>query len=432
MRSPLFNTGSKHEGNYEVNQDEGKEDKKGNPDPSHNVVNFFFTNFPPDWNKTDLHGLFAEVGEIAELYVARKVSKAGRKFGFARFFRVGSLRALENRLNIIRIGNFNLRANIAMFEKPVSDFKKGSKRDEWVFYVPSKSKQSPMVNLSSSPNHLVDESFVIHSLFELQSIWSSFNTSNCKVNYMGGSKFSIEFKNEEGDGLPRADDVRSVDEDVKIDIESNNIINSGSNSICGEINDLMGMDMKCINAYKVVITKDFAAEDESTKADEDDEEARESVKEGENSKSEFDLKYKHEEEACDSCSRLSNASENDLSSYFVDDNKKEKESKLCDTTKEKDGSLSCDEDNIGFKPKPSKLDLERIILYSSELRPNMTTKEIREGFASFNPTQTSSIKESHPTSLKGSIHQLGRKKTHLKKEKTRSSKALKLLRQTAS
>ncbi|GJX48813.1 hypothetical protein Tco_0274003 [Tanacetum coccineum] len=313
-----------------------------------------------------------------------------------------------------------------------------------------------MVNPSSSPNHLVDESFVIHSLFELQSIWSSFNTSNCKVNNMGGSKFSIEFKNEKADGLPRADDVRSVEEDVKIDIESNNIINSGSNSICGEINDLMGMDIKFINAHKVVITKDFAAEDESIKADEDvsssfpaqvkesknskfefdlkykDEEARESVKEGENSKSEFDLKYKHEEEARDSCSRLLNASENGLSSYFVDDNKKEKESKLCDTTKEKDGSLSCDEDNIWFKPKPSKLDLERIILYSRGLRLNMTTKEIREGFTSFNPTQISSIKESHPTSLKGSIHQLGRKKTHLKKEKTRSSKALKLLRQTTS
>ncbi|GKF58349.1 hypothetical protein Tco_0171886, partial [Tanacetum coccineum] len=152
-------------------------------------------------------------------------------------------------------------------------------------------------------------------------------------------------------------------------------------AICGEINDLMGMDMKCINAHKVAITKDFAAEDESTKANEDvslsfpaqakegenskfefdlkykHEEARDSVKEGENSKFEFDLKYKHEEardsvkegenskfefdlkkykheEARDSCSRLSNVSGNDLSLYFEDDNRKEKESKLCDTTKE--------------------------------------------------------------------------------------------------
>ncbi|GJT32309.1 hypothetical protein Tco_0922728 [Tanacetum coccineum] len=86
---------------------------------------------------------------------------------------------------------------------------------------------------------------------------------------MGGSKFSIEFKNEEGDGSPRVDDVRCVEEGDKIDIDSNNIIKSGSNSICGEINDLMWMDMKCINAHKVVIIKDFAAEDESIKVDED-------------------------------------------------------------------------------------------------------------------------------------------------------------------
>ncbi|GJZ18090.1 hypothetical protein Tco_0554213 [Tanacetum coccineum] len=310
--------------------DEGKEYEKGNLDPSHNVVNFFFTNFPPDWNKIDLHGLFVEVGEIADL-----------------------------------------------------------------------------------------------------------------------------IQNKEGDGSPRVNDVRCVEEDVKIDIESH-IIKSGSNSIYGEINDLMGMDMKCINAHKVAITKDFATEDESTKANEDVslsfpaqakegenskfkfdlkyklEEARDSVKEGENSKFEFDLKkYKHEE-ARDSCSRLSNASGNDLSLYFEDDNRKEKESKLCDTTKEKNGSLCCDEDNIGFKPKPTKLDLERIILYSRGLRPNMSTKEIREGFASFNLPQTSSIQKSHPTSLKGSIRQLGRKKTRLRKEEIRSSKALKLLRQTAS
>ncbi|GJT89946.1 nucleotide-binding alpha-beta plait domain-containing protein [Tanacetum coccineum] len=304
QRSPLFNTRSKHEGIYKVNQEEGKGDEKGIPNPSHNVINFFFTNFPPDWNKTDLHGLFAEVGEIADLYVARKVSKA-------------------------------------------------------------------------------------------------------------------EFKNKEGDSSPRVDDVRCVEEGVKIDIESNNIIKSGSNSICGEINDLIGMDMKCINAHKVVITKDFTEEDESTKADEDVTSSFPAqVKEGENSKFEFDLKYKHEE-ARDSCIGLSNARENDLSSYFVDDNRKEKESKLCDTTKEKDGSLCCDEDNIRFKPKSSKLDLERIILYSRGLRPNMSTKEIREGFASFNPPQTSSIQKSHPTSLKGSIHRLRRKKDSFEERKNK-------------
>nr|GEU64295.1 putative nucleotide-binding alpha-beta plait domain-containing protein [Tanacetum cinerariifolium] len=170
QRSPLFNMRSKHEGIYKVKQDEVKGDEKRKPGPRHNVVNFFFINFPPDWNKADLHGLFAKVEEIAYLYVARKVSKAGRKFRFACFSELVAYMLFKKRLNRIRIGNFNLRANIAMFENLIFDSKKGSKRNEWVFDVPSKLKQSPMVNLSSSLNHSVDESFVILSFSKLQSM----------------------------------------------------------------------------------------------------------------------------------------------------------------------------------------------------------------------------------------------------------------------
>ncbi|PWA92421.1 nucleotide-binding alpha-beta plait domain-containing protein [Artemisia annua] len=263
QRLPLFNMVSKQEGVHKVNQDESEGDEKGKHDPSRNVVNFFFTNFPPEWNKADLHELFAEVGEIADLYVARKVIKAGRKLGFARFFRVGSIRVLENRLNTIRIGNFNLRANIAMFDKLVSDSKKGSKGDGWAFDVPSKSKQSPMVNLSSSLNRAEGRS-------------------------------------------PTINDVRCVEEGVKIDIESN-IIRSGSNSICGEINELMGMDMKCISTREVVMASDSQTED--------------------GSKNPMTI-------------MLANGSEKDLSPDFEGNNRKENNSKRCDdSTKEKDESL---------------------------------------------------------------------------------------------
>ncbi|PWA86506.1 nucleotide-binding alpha-beta plait domain-containing protein [Artemisia annua] len=112
---------SKQERVQEGVQDEGEGDEKRKRD-SRNVVNFFFTNFPPEWNKVDLQELFAEVREIANVYVARKVSNAGKRFGFARFFRVGNLTALENRLNRIRIGNFKLKENIAKFDKCVSNF----------------------------------------------------------------------------------------------------------------------------------------------------------------------------------------------------------------------------------------------------------------------------------------------------------------------
>lgn len=55
---------------------EGKEKREQFPSHNHNLVNFFFTNFPPEWNKANLYHLFADVGEIANVFVARKVSKA--------------------------------------------------------------------------------------------------------------------------------------------------------------------------------------------------------------------------------------------------------------------------------------------------------------------------------------------------------------------
>ncbi|PWA44385.1 DNA-binding WRKY [Artemisia annua] len=239
-----------------------------------------------EWNKADLHELFAEVGEKEDLYVVRKVCKVGRKFVFAHFFKVGSLRVLENRLNITRIGNFSLRAKIDMFKKLISDSKKESKRDEWVLDVPSELKQTPMVNLLASLNHTVDESFVIHSLFEPQSLWLSFNNTNCKG--------------------------------IKIDIESKNIIESGSNSIFEEVNDLMGMDLNCINTCKFFIARDFTAEDRCTKVDDDVTSTfPPQVEEGENSIYEINFKYKHGQ-VRECCSRISNDSVNDLSPDFVD------------------------------------------------------------------------------------------------------------------
>ncbi|GKE48973.1 nucleotide-binding alpha-beta plait domain-containing protein [Tanacetum coccineum] len=83
------------EGGQEGEQGDSEGDDKREDVPSGNVVNFYFPNFPPEWNKVNLHELFAEIGEIAHVYVARKVSESGKRFGFARFFQVGNLRALE-------------------------------------------------------------------------------------------------------------------------------------------------------------------------------------------------------------------------------------------------------------------------------------------------------------------------------------------------
>ncbi|GJZ76446.1 nucleotide-binding alpha-beta plait domain-containing protein, partial [Tanacetum coccineum] len=57
----------------EGEQDDGEgEAKRKQHVPRRDVVNFYFTNFPSEWNKVNLHDLFAEVGEIANVYVAKK------------------------------------------------------------------------------------------------------------------------------------------------------------------------------------------------------------------------------------------------------------------------------------------------------------------------------------------------------------------------
>nr|GFB05798.1 hypothetical protein [Tanacetum cinerariifolium] len=68
------------------------------------VVNFFITNFPVSSCKTILHDLFAECREILDVYIARKLSKVGKTFGFACFSHVGDVQGLENQLNGITIG----------------------------------------------------------------------------------------------------------------------------------------------------------------------------------------------------------------------------------------------------------------------------------------------------------------------------------------
>ncbi|GKD43428.1 nucleotide-binding alpha-beta plait domain-containing protein [Tanacetum coccineum] len=204
-----------------------------------NVVNFFFTNFPPEWNKANLHDLFVEVGEISDVYVARKLTKAGKRFGFARFFRIGNLQALEKRLNRIRIESFRFKATIAKFEKSVSMSKQGLKKEGWVFDMASKSNHLTTCDHPSSTIHTGvhtttdGESFKIHSLVELESIWLSVNATYCNVIHVGGSKFSLEFGNKQDVYTStRNDSGKGIEDEVDMsNDDGSNLVGGGLGSI---------------------------------------------------------------------------------------------------------------------------------------------------------------------------------------------------------
>nr|GFA01647.1 protein kinase-like domain, beta-lactamase/transpeptidase-like protein [Tanacetum cinerariifolium] len=58
-------------------QDDGEgEAKRKLQVPRRDVVNFYFTNFPSEWKMVNRHDLFIEVGEIDNVYVAKKVRKS--------------------------------------------------------------------------------------------------------------------------------------------------------------------------------------------------------------------------------------------------------------------------------------------------------------------------------------------------------------------
>ncbi|GJS65883.1 glutamate receptor 2.7 [Tanacetum coccineum] len=316
----------------EGEQDDGDGDGKGKNVHWRDVVNFFFTNFPPEWNKDSLHELFTDVGDIADVYVARKMSKAGKRF-----------------------------------EKSSSKYNEGCKKDGWVFDIPSKSDKLPARNPSSSldssraQNTVDGKSFVIHSLLELQSLLgSSFSVSNCKVEILGGSRFSLEFESkQEGYELTRIDSKSTVEADIKID--------SGSNLVGG---DLLSTSEKINkpNDCKVTVRKDedFLAKNGS----EETETVDSSTFPAQGIQREI-LNFK---------SKLANQCAQD--DVQLDDNDRNYVAK-------DEASLSHEVKDGLFRPIPTKQDLINIIAYARGLDLSKSTKEIRDGFFSQYPVSPS-------------------------------------------
>nr|GEX51732.1 nucleotide-binding alpha-beta plait domain-containing protein [Tanacetum cinerariifolium] len=224
-------TGSKQGGEGEEQaKGEGKEKRKHVP--RNNMVNYYFTNFPLEGNEDYLCKVFAEVGELVDVYVARKMNKAGLRFGFVRFLQVGNPKVLDKNLNQIRYGRFKLRANIAKFERYSSKFRLECKQ----------------VNSSNwLENAQVGESILIHSPSQLLSICGFFNVLNCKVENLGGMRIILKFRSKEGEYKTTIDNLKSaksakVGKEVKhtFDHRSETIDTTDENNVEGAFNSNSG------------------------------------------------------------------------------------------------------------------------------------------------------------------------------------------------
>ncbi|GKC13564.1 RNA-directed DNA polymerase, eukaryota [Tanacetum coccineum] len=83
----------------------------------HISITIFVTNFPTTVSSKDLWKLCDRQGVVADVYIARKLSKSGRRFGFVRFIKNPDQANLLEDLNKIWIGSHHLFASIARFDR---------------------------------------------------------------------------------------------------------------------------------------------------------------------------------------------------------------------------------------------------------------------------------------------------------------------------
>ncbi|GJZ74415.1 RNA-directed DNA polymerase, eukaryota [Tanacetum coccineum] len=81
------------------------------------TATIYITNFPPSVESKDLWKQCNNHGTVADVYIARKLSKAGRRFAFVRFLKSKNNESLIQDLNKIWIGSYHLFADLAKFEK---------------------------------------------------------------------------------------------------------------------------------------------------------------------------------------------------------------------------------------------------------------------------------------------------------------------------
>ena len=85
------------------------------------ATTFFFSNFSNGFGELDMHKIFQKWARVKEVFIARRLNKGGRRFGFVRFFEVGNAARLEKELDQIFIGNVKLHVNVPRYRRHVPE-----------------------------------------------------------------------------------------------------------------------------------------------------------------------------------------------------------------------------------------------------------------------------------------------------------------------
>jgi len=102
---------------------------------------FYFERFPSWIDYQDLKKSFSKISLVTNLFVSRKKTKIGRRFGFVTFFSHLKDTELCDSLNLIWFDSFKIRANLARFQTPIDS------REKTTLTTKPKTKISPKLAL---------------------------------------------------------------------------------------------------------------------------------------------------------------------------------------------------------------------------------------------------------------------------------------------
>ncbi|GKD71811.1 RNA-directed DNA polymerase, eukaryota, partial [Tanacetum coccineum] len=85
---------------------------------AHISKSIFVTNFPDNFGSRDLWKLCEAYGNVVDVYIPNRKSKAGKRFAFVRFIKVVDLDQLVGNLCTLWVGRFHIHANVVRFERP--------------------------------------------------------------------------------------------------------------------------------------------------------------------------------------------------------------------------------------------------------------------------------------------------------------------------
>lgn len=134
----------------------------------------YITNFPTSLGSTDLWKTCNEHGAVADVYIARKLSKIGRRFAFVRFLKVKNTRSLIDDLNKIWIGTYHLFAAMARFERKHNDAPKPTQKPTHSHNqtkpVPTSSHANPNRSYATALNGKISQNQVSKETVILKSV----------------------------------------------------------------------------------------------------------------------------------------------------------------------------------------------------------------------------------------------------------------------